>query len=78
MLSFLWNGFTNRGIQSTCEGLGEMENYLIHGGRVQDVFAAYDYLKNQQYVAPFRIGLMGWDYHSVFGRRGKTRYAAKI
>lgn len=61
------DSFTTRQIKSTCEGLAEKENYLIRGGRTQDIFAAYDYLKQQDYVSPFRIGLMGWDYHSVLG-----------
>ena len=67
----LMDSFTTRKIDSTCAGLGEQENFLIHGGRVQDVFAAHDYLSKQDYVEDFRIGLMGWDYHSVLGAVAK-------
>ena len=67
----LMDSFTTRNINSTCEGLGEQENFLIHGGRVQDVFAAHDYLSEQDYVENFRIGLLGWDYHSVLGAVAK-------
>ena len=67
----LLDSFSTRNIESTCQGLGEQENFLIHGGRVQDVFAAYDYITRQEYVEDFRIGLMGWDYHSVLGAVAK-------
>lgn len=63
----LLDSFTTRKIESTCDGLAEKENFLIRGGRTQDIFAAYDYIKAQDYIEPFRIGLMGWDYHSVLG-----------
>ena len=67
----LLDSFSTRNIDSTCMGLGEQENFLIHGGRVQDAFAAHEYLSKQDYVENFRIGLMGWDYHSVLGAVAK-------
>ena len=65
------DSFSTRNIDSTCQGLGEQENFLIHGGRVQDVFAANDFLSQRNDVENFRIGLMGWDYHSVLGAVAK-------
>lgn len=66
-LVLMLDSFTDRNIESTCNGLAEEENNRIRGGRVADIFAAHDYLISRNDVQRFRIGLMGWDYHSVLG-----------
>ncbi len=66
-LVMILDAFTSRGIEHTCQGLAEEENFRIRGGRVQDVFAAWDYLAARDDVLAFRIGLLGWDYHVVLG-----------
>lgn len=59
-VALLVDSFTTRGTQNEC-GNGAIGVSEVND-RPYDAYAAYDYLEAQSFVAPDRVGLMGWSH----------------